>query len=530
MQRLSLIPPHYRWARPGDLNAFFGLMLDNMSDLVIMAGLLVGVFGIPADLVLGRMIPGTAVAVLVGDLLYTWMAWRLARRTGKGDVCAMPLGLDTPSTFVFCLGIIGPVFLDAKGRGMDPNSAGMFAWQVGMAVIVVTGLIKVGVSFLGKAVRRWIPRAGLLGSIAGVAVVLIAFLPALSVFGSPVAGFLSLGIILVAVVGGRALPYRLPGAFGAVLVGGIAYYLLVAFGVQDGKSWGEIVEASSLRVAWPVPTVAFVAGLHTSLVYLPLAVPWAIATVIGGIDCTESAAAAGDDYNTRNILLVEGFSTVIGGLCGGVLQSTPYIGHPAYKRMGGRAAYTLATALFIGLGGVFGYLGFLVDLIPAAATAPILIFVGLEITAQAFTATPPRHAPAVALSFVPVVGYLVIVELGQFLSLPGDVPLRMQATYQTLVILANGFILTAMIWGGATAYLTDRRYRAAAVAFVAAAACTSVGIMHSPFPSGEVFVPWSLEGQVARLVWMMAGAYAILALAVWAMRWLPEEKDAPLIA
>ena len=91
--------PAYAWARRGDVNAFFGLMLDNIGDMILMAGLLVGVFGMPAEFVLTRMIPGTAVGVMVGDLIFTAMAFRLARRTGRADVTAMPLGLDTPSTF-----------------------------------------------------------------------------------------------------------------------------------------------------------------------------------------------------------------------------------------------------------------------------------------------------------------------------------------------------------------------------------------------------------------------------------------------
>ena len=92
----------YRWANSGDVNAFFGLMLDNMTDLVIMAVLLSG-FGLPKDIIYYRMIPGTALGVMLGDLVFTWMAIRLARKTGQNDVCAMPLGLDTPSTFLFCL-------------------------------------------------------------------------------------------------------------------------------------------------------------------------------------------------------------------------------------------------------------------------------------------------------------------------------------------------------------------------------------------------------------------------------------------
>ena len=101
----------YGWAGAGDLNAFFGLMLDNIGGMILMASLLVLGFGFPRDFVLTRMIPGTAVGVLVGDLIFTAMAFRLARRSGRADVTAMPLGLDTPSTFGSLILIIGPAFV-----------------------------------------------------------------------------------------------------------------------------------------------------------------------------------------------------------------------------------------------------------------------------------------------------------------------------------------------------------------------------------------------------------------------------------
>ena len=123
--------------------------------------------------------------------------------------------------------------------------------------------------------------------------------------------------------------------------------------------------------------------------------------VIGGINVTESARAAGDDYSTRDILLTEAFSTLVAGVCGGVAQTTPYIGQPAYKKMGARAGYTLLTGVFVGLGGIFGYLSNLVELVPLAVLAPILVFVSIDITAQAFDATPRRHAAAVVLAFFP---------------------------------------------------------------------------------------------------------------------------------
>ena len=85
--------PRYRWAAPGDVNAFFGLMLDNVMNLVILAGILVFVYGFPEPLVYTRMFPGTALGVMFGDLVYTWLAFRLAHREGRSDVTAMPLGL-----------------------------------------------------------------------------------------------------------------------------------------------------------------------------------------------------------------------------------------------------------------------------------------------------------------------------------------------------------------------------------------------------------------------------------------------------
>ena len=113
----------YQWIHGGDVSAFFGLMIDNISGMILMTSLLVG-FGMPRDFVLGRMIPGTAVGVLAGDLIFTAMAFRLARRTGRADVTAMPLGLDTPSTFGSVILIIGPSFQAALGTGTGRGGGG----------------------------------------------------------------------------------------------------------------------------------------------------------------------------------------------------------------------------------------------------------------------------------------------------------------------------------------------------------------------------------------------------------------------
>jgi AGZA family xanthine/uracil permease-like MFS transporter len=488
--------------RPGDINAFFGLMLDNVTQLVILSGILIGVFGFPKELVLYKIVPGSVVGVLIGDLVYSSMAIRLARRTGRADVTAMPLGIDTISLFAFSFGIIGPAFAATK----DPEAA----WRIAMAAIVVVGLLKIALSTLAPYLRRFVPRAGLLGPIAAVAILLIGFFPSLKIFHQPLVGFLSLVIILAGFIGRVRMPFGLPAALTGVMVGVVVYYTLSAVGLIASEL--RTVSEAGWITAIPWPTLGFLQGFSGLGPYLALALPFALVTVIGGVDVTESAAAGGDEYNTRNIVLTDGISTLIGGLCGGVLQTTPYIGQPAYKDMGAGAGYTLATALFVGLGGMLGYLAWIVNIIPEAAVAPILIFIGLEILAQAFSATPKSHHKAVAIAFFPAIAYLVLIQIssavtgagGSFEKLTGDAA----GTVQTITLLANGFIISSMLWAGALSMIIDQRLEVAAGFLAVAGIASSFGLIHSPFSDGRLFWPWAADSNVPA---MLAAAYLLSA-------------------
>jgi len=466
-------------------------MLDNMTQLVILSSILIGVFGFPKELVLYKIIPGSAMGVLVGNLIYTAMAIRLARRTGRSDVTAMPLGIDTPSLFAFTFGIVGPAYVATKDAQL--------AWQISMAAIIISGMVKVAGAFLGRQIRSAVPRAGLLGPIAAIAILLISFFPSLKLFMNPIVGFISLGIILICIIGKIKFPGNTPGALAAVLSGIMVYYLLDFMGLVD-QGVKTLNQGSDLHIALPLPHLGFLGGLEGVMVYLPIAIPFAMAITIGGIDVTESAAAAGDEYDTREILLADGLSTLVSGLCGGVVQTTPYIGQPAYKGMGGGAGYTLMNAIFIGLGGILGYLSILVNLIPEAAMAPILVFVGLEICAQAFYATPQVHHKAVVFSFLPVLAYLVLIQLNSLLSHTGQSAASLQGemanTYKTILVLANGFIITSLLWGATLARIIDQRLKSAAYYMGFAAFFTLFGVIHSPFENGRLFLPWAVDSTI----------------------------------
>jgi adenine/guanine/hypoxanthine permease len=521
-----------RWFVLGDLNGFFGLMFDNLTVMSFLAGILIFAFGYPADIVFGRMFPGTAFGVLFGDLVYTWMAWRLMKRSGRSDVTAMPLGLDTPSTIGVALVVLGPAFISLKNGGMPERDAAMMTWYIGMATMILIGVIKLVLSFCGSWVQKMVPQAGLLGSLAGIGLALIGFIPMVDIFGLPLVGLVALGLLLYNLVAKIRLPYNLPGVLIAVLAGTVLYHLLGPAGLL-----GTVYKppAAELHFGFPIPTLGFIDGFVAALQYLPIAAPFAILTVVGGINVTESARVAGDDYNTRNILLTEAVATLIAGLCGGVAQSTPYIGQPAYKGMGARSGYTLLTGLFIGLGGIFGYVSFIVELIPRAVLAPILIFVALDIMVQAYQAVPRRHAAAVAFAHFPTVARLIAIKLGN----PDLVPLeRFQALMTApgkelpevlvTVALGNGFILTAMLWGGFLAELIDRHLKRSVIYLAILAVMTLFGVVHSASADGNMYLPWNLANDVIRAIpYQFTLGYAALAVMILALS-LSKESREPL--
>ena len=512
----------------GDVNGFIALAVDNLSILAFLAGALIGIFHMPPEIIFGRMFPGTALGALVGNLIYTWMA----KRKGA-DACAMPLGIDAPTTIGLGLLVLGPAFVGFKQNGMDDNAAAEATWHLGMAAMVVMGVLKTVLSFAGAAVLRSVPRAGLLGSIAGIALVLMGFFPLVEIMRVPVVGLVCLGIVLYALIARGRIPGRLPSVLFSVIVGLALYYGLGPFDLLG--SGFHAPSAPTWRFNLPWPTLGFIDGLHYTTPYLALILPFGLLMVVGGINVTESARAAGDDYNVRDILLTEAIATLIAGICGGVAQTTPYIGQPAYRAMGARSGYTLLTGLFIGLGGVFGYLSNIIELVPLAVLAPILIYVAIQITMQAFEATPSAYYAAVVVAFFPAVARLLAIKLGDptivapqhFSELFANADQGL-SELAVIVMLGNGFIITSMVWASLLVALIDARPRKAAGIALLGALLTAFGIIHSAEPSGSLYLPWALTAPIQHLVFPFAAAYIALAMA-FALLSLqrPAATDAP---
>src|SRR6195952_5991114 len=85
---------------PGDWDAFFGFGTNILVNLLVLTGLLRFVLKMPDDIVFGRILPATGLMLCLSTIYYAYLAYRLAKQTGRTDVCALPWGISVPHMFV----------------------------------------------------------------------------------------------------------------------------------------------------------------------------------------------------------------------------------------------------------------------------------------------------------------------------------------------------------------------------------------------------------------------------------------------
>ena len=130
-----------------------------------------------AELVATRILPGVAISILAGNVFYAWQARRLANRTGRRDVTAIPFGVNTPTIFAYISLIMLPVYQ----RTHDP----WLTWQVGIFASFVSGLVQTAGAFCTDWMRRYVPRAALLCPLAGIAMAFLCLGFIFGVFQTP---------------------------------------------------------------------------------------------------------------------------------------------------------------------------------------------------------------------------------------------------------------------------------------------------------------------------------------------------------
>jgi len=510
----------------GDVDGFFGLALDNLVQLLLIDTLCRTVLGFPTALLYGRVLPGAAVSLLVGNLFYSWQAHRLARATGRDDVCALPYGINTVSLFGHVFLIMLPAKLAAEAAGAaDPVRV---AWQAGLVACLGSGVIELGGALVAERIRRATPRAALLSTLAGIALGFIALGFLFRAFAHPVIGLTTLGIVLLVYFGGVRFRGGLPGGLVAVGVGTALAWLggLAPVGAMPGPA---VVHLPALALA---DLGRGLADGHW-LAYLSVILPMSLFNVVGSLQNIESAEAAGDPFPTAPSLAVNGLGSVAAAAFGSCFPTTIYIGHPGWKAMGARAGYSVLNGVFATVVCLTGTLAHIAWAVPVDAGGAIVLWIGIVISAQAFAATPRAHAPAVVVGLLPGLaawGALMAKNglRAAGVGLPGGPPFSpalLQAFQASdtwihgAFALEQGFIFTSMVLAAATVAVIERRFATAARWCGAATVLSVLGLVHSyrwmPGDTAIALTP----------AWEWAIGYAIMAATFASARWLTIPGD-----
>jgi AGZA family xanthine/uracil permease-like MFS transporter len=485
-----------KWFVAGDVDGFFGLMVDNLIQILVLIQLCKFVCGFPEEFIYGTILPGAAFSLIVGNFYYSWQAYKLSQKEGREDVTALPYGINTVSLFTFIFFVMFPVYQKTGNYKT--------AWQVGLMACFLSGLIEFFGSFVADWIRRVTPRAALLSALAGIAITFISMDFLIRTYNNPLVAFIPLAVILAQYFGKLKFPFRIPAGLVAVILGTIVAWLS-GFWTTPMMS-KEILSNSINHIGfyYPIFTLSdILSGLTWENIkeYTSFILPMGVMNVVGSLQNIESAEAAGDKFETRESLAVNGIGTILGSFFGSPFPTTIYIGHPGWKGMGARVGYSIWNGSFMTIMCTFGLMGVLAALVPIEAGMPILLWIGIIIGAQAFETTPKFHAPAIIFGLFPAIagwGMLLVQSAfrygqGQLTSIlqkvnidnppsillssvpSGALPFQLHG----LISLSQGFLLTSMIWAALTVAILEKRFHITAYWCLVGAGLSAVGLIHS---------------------------------------------------
>jgi AGZA family xanthine/uracil permease-like MFS transporter len=517
----------YQWYGKGEVSAAATIIFDILSIMTFVSIILQFGYNFPLDVILHYIIPGAVVGVVLGNAAYIWLSFNLAKKIHK-QVTAMPFGLDAPSAIGFAVCIIGPSYSLLFNQSHDAHAAAIAAWEIGVFCLFIVGLIKLFSSIFVIKIKSIIPQAVLLGAIGGVAIALIGFIPLISIFRNPLVGILSFAIVFMTMFGRIILPFRLPGIPTAIILGTVIYYLLLPTGLVGSHEHNfQAITFALPHVSW-----SFIKYLDQTIQFIPLVIPFALLVIFGAMSSVESANCLGDTYNIRDIVVIDSLATIISSLCGGVLQTTPYAGFPAYKKFHAHSGYLFYTVIIVGIGGLLNIVGIIVNTVPEAVIAPVLLYVAFEITQQGFLHSERKYYPVLILSFFPSIAKLLQIKLSDGTLIDPAKFEQMNLTHLSpiisehlsIVMLSNGFIITGMLWGSLLFFIMDRKWKSAIISTLILSIFSLFGIIHSIYITGEVYLPNLLPPTLRFIPISVALGYLLFGVSIFLLSLMKVNK------
>jgi AGZA family xanthine/uracil permease-like MFS transporter len=485
--------------RRGDIGGITYAVTNNIVNYLIVIATLSFALGWPDELVYGRVVPGMSIGLLCGGLYYAYMGYKLSKQENRPDVTALPSGVSTPAMFVILFGVITPLHY-AIG---DPY----LEWSAAVAACFIGG----GIEFLGGIIGPWmkrhIPRAALLGTVAGIGFIWMATQGVFDVYNDPLIGLPILVVALVGLFGGYLFPKKIPPLVVAI-VGGIVYALLLGRTNFDFSGIGFYTPDPITGIQGLLNGLAVVAP------YLTIVIPIEIYNFIETMDNVEGANAAGDNYSVREAQFADGICTMISAIFGGVVPNTVWLGHAGLKKAEAGIGYSVISGAALGVAGVFGLFTFLNHLVPPAICAITFLWCAVVMVSQAFKDTNRKHYAAVGVAMIPPVADYLFTQVTGAVALTGEWTTTLASGITgysdqvTGMLIENGVmwngvpavkagaIIIGIILGTITAFIIDRRLDKAAITSLAAAVLALLGLIHYSqlgfYPTSPFFIAYVL--------------------------------------
>ncbi|MGI5174051.1 uracil permease [Treponema sp. OMZ 840] len=462
-----------RYFSAGDIGAFFGILGDVFSKISVIIGVLLFGEKMPADLVLGRILPGIALGSILGCIIYFWEAYRLSVKEQRDDVTALPFGVSSTQVFTWLFIIIVPIYRQTGDAYL--------AWSVGLASCFFGGFIEIIGGFVAGFVRRYIPQSALIGNMAAAALVWLSFNGVASVFNKPQIALISLFLAWLTIFRKRNLIPKVPNSVLILIAGALFAWFT--------KSATSVQVRQAIQNVGVYPPSLFLSDIGTGLSkiapYLSTIIPLQISNFLATMQAVESADLVGDKYPLRTSMINDGVTTIVSALFGSPFPTTVYYGHPGWKRSGAKCGYLLFMIIpYIML--FFGLPLLIIAVIPFEVIMVFLITVGLTVAMEVQNNLKKDYSIAVYLSLFPIFAQYVVTLLDNVLhtlntsltSVDMEAFAAAGIAIKGFMYLANGAFASSLLYSIWIAYIIQKEYVRAAVTCAILAGLSAIGFIH----------------------------------------------------
>ena len=485
----------------GDWEGFFAFGLDALIAFILMNKLCIDFLGFSESLFYHRILPASIVGLIVGNLFYAYQALRLAKKENRTDVCAIPYGTSTLTIIIYIFLVMYPTQQKGLSLGMSKEEADILAWHTGILACIASGSIEFFGSFVVYYIRKVTPTVVMLVAVAGTGLALISMDYVFRTFAFPLIGFSSLALVLIFYFGGVRPKWGIPGGLVILSVGTIMAWTLYHLGFPTVVPSSEFtLEYFGLHLP-QLEVFRVFSSAELIVEFLPIVIPFGFIFLIGSLQNIEAAAAAGDSYSPRPLLLMNGVGSLSAAFFGSPFPTSIFLGHPGYKRIGARAGYSTINAIVWTVVCLTGTLSVIAYLIPIEAIMPILIWIGIVVCAQNFEISEKKYFPAIIIGLMPAIGAYVGLGVKHAMTVAGNITgnnfynsefldqfVTMRTFYADgMFAIGQGFIYSSMILAGITYYVIDQKFKLAAKWSLIGAGLTLIGFTHTyVFTGGDI--------------------------------------------